>query len=83
MTYHVLLTDRAQADVEKIVDWLVERSPQGTQHWLTALEAAMDSLQRDPCRFARAEARSPRRRASTAPFQDEPWPPLLAGVLRA
>jgi plasmid stabilization system protein ParE len=52
MTHHVLLTDRAQHDVEQIVDWLAERSVAGASSWLEALEEAMASLATNPERFA-------------------------------
>lgn len=53
MTYRVLLTDRAQRDVDRIVEWPAERAPAGAAKWLTALENSLASLEQLPERFAK------------------------------
>ena len=44
MGYRVELTRRAERDVNKIVGWLAERSPQGARAWLDRFEEVLHSL---------------------------------------
>lgn len=44
MSYRVVVTERAERDLEAIGDWLHERSPDGAKRWLLAAWQAIDSL---------------------------------------
>jgi plasmid stabilization system protein ParE len=48
MTYRVLALRKAQVDLHRILSWLVERSPQGAEHWYDAYWAALDDLRKQP-----------------------------------
>ena len=47
---------RAQADVEKIYQFIASRSSAGASRWYSALGEAVNSLARDPNRCAAAES---------------------------
>lgn len=44
MTFSVCELPKAIADVRKIVAWLYERSPQGSESWLDAYDSALARL---------------------------------------
>jgi toxin ParE1/3/4 len=48
MTYEPYLLPRAQADVENIVRFLAERSPQGATSWWDRWEQVLDQLRTAP-----------------------------------
>ena len=54
MTYKLKLLPRAERDVDGILEFLVARSVQGTIDWDQAFQTALDSVKRDPLRFALA-----------------------------
>jgi plasmid stabilization system protein ParE len=54
MTYELLLTPQAEADVDNIIRYLAIRSPQGAVAWCERWEQVMTELVRDPLSFAKA-----------------------------
>jgi plasmid stabilization system protein ParE len=54
MRYHVAILSRARGDIERILDWLGERSPDGANRWLVALEGAKASLAKNPLTYGLA-----------------------------
>jgi plasmid stabilization system protein ParE len=54
MTYEPLLVPGAEADVERIIAYLTQRSPQGAAAWCERWEEAMAELLRNPLQFALA-----------------------------
>lgn len=48
MTYEVLLVPRAEAEVDQIVRFLSERSPQGAIAWCERWAQVLDELRRNP-----------------------------------
>jgi plasmid stabilization system protein ParE len=54
MGFRVVLLRRAEDEVDSILAWLVERSPQGAQSWLAALERAKTDLAENPGSFGLA-----------------------------
>ena len=51
MNYEVVLLRNAQSEFHAIVDWLVQRSPQGAMKWLEAYEQVVNRLESDPESF--------------------------------
>ena len=45
MKFQVLVLRQADADIDSIVTWLMNRSPSGARSWHRALEAAFDWLE--------------------------------------
>ncbi len=39
MSYHIQLTAQVEADIERIIDWLATRSPEGASRWYQSLYA--------------------------------------------
>jgi plasmid stabilization system protein ParE len=60
MRFRVLVLRRAADYVQRIYDWLHERSPAGAIAWFASFNAALDRLEEGPEHFALA-AESPRR----------------------
>ena len=54
MTFDVVVTARAESDLERIGDWLHERSPDGAMCWLAAASAAITGLASSPRRHSPA-----------------------------
>ena len=54
MTYHIILQPTAEADVERIIDYLAERSPEGAAAWCRAWENLLAQLRQRPESFALA-----------------------------
>jgi len=54
MRYFVRVQPQAQADADRILDWLAPQSPAGAQRWRAAFRLAAASLSNDPTRFALA-----------------------------
>jgi plasmid stabilization system protein ParE len=54
MTFEAVFLRKAQHDLDLIVEYLARHSPAGARNWLTALEAAVDLLERDPHQYALA-----------------------------
>jgi plasmid stabilization system protein ParE len=54
MAFRVVLLRRAENEVNEIVGWLVERSPQGASRWLAALEEAKSKLAKNPLGYGLA-----------------------------
>jgi plasmid stabilization system protein ParE len=52
--YHVTIVRRAREDVQRILDWLFPRSPEGATRWLAALEHAEASLATNPLAYGLA-----------------------------
>ncbi len=50
MAYVVKIMPRAQADLERICEWLTARSPLHSQDWFEGLVDAIESLQERPNR---------------------------------
>jgi plasmid stabilization system protein ParE len=48
MPFAVILLRRAQADVDRIYQWLSTRSATGASHWYAAFAACIAELRRDP-----------------------------------
>ena len=48
MTHHVELTRRAEVDVDGILGWLRERSPQGAAAWYGVWCEVLDKLRKQP-----------------------------------
>jgi hypothetical protein len=48
MTFRVIIQPVAEVEVQKIYDWLAERSPQGAVTWYEAYIFALDALRSDP-----------------------------------
>ncbi len=44
MNRHVVILERAEADIRRIFGWLYRRSPRGAENWLAALESARTQL---------------------------------------
>lgn len=55
MTYELLLTPQAEADVDNIIRYLAIRSPQGALAWCERWEQVMTELARDPLGLAPAQ----------------------------
>ena len=54
MTFEVNLLPRAEVDVQRIVQFLGERSPQGAAAWWQRWEEAIDELRERPLQLALA-----------------------------
>ena len=54
MTFEVVLTDEAAANLRAISDWICKRSPQGALAWLDAFEDAKRRLAKAPLSCGRA-----------------------------
>ncbi len=55
MNYRVLLSARAEQDVDETLAWISHKgSVSGAGRWLDRLLAAIDTLERDPMRFGLA-----------------------------
>lgn len=50
MAYQVLLAAAAQADAERIYDWVIERAPVHGAEWFDALMQSLHSLRKLPLR---------------------------------
>lgn len=48
MSFHVRVFAKAERELEAILDWLSQRSPQGAARWLTAFEHSKDLIGRNP-----------------------------------
>jgi plasmid stabilization system protein ParE len=48
MTLRLNILPRAQQDVQKIFDWIAERSPDGANRWFAAFEQATQKLLINP-----------------------------------
>jgi plasmid stabilization system protein ParE len=58
MTYHVIITDRAEADIQHAFDWWSEnRSREQATRWYEGIYPAIESLARSPRRFGYASER--------------------------
>ena len=44
MSLQLIVTQRADADIDSILTWLINRSPSGAQSWHRALSEALDWL---------------------------------------
>jgi plasmid stabilization system protein ParE len=51
MAYRVEVARRAQADLEELYLWVVERAPQQGARWFNGLERAIVSLDQHPKRY--------------------------------
>ncbi len=58
MTYRIVITARARADVLESFRWLVERSPDAATRWYAGLQKAIAGLRKLPGRHPIAEAES-------------------------
>jgi plasmid stabilization system protein ParE len=58
MTFQVRILSRAENDVRRIYDWILERSPQGAVSWLVAFESGADSLRVNPHQWPTAPENS-------------------------
>lgn len=47
MPFTVLLLRQAQADVDRIYEWLSKRSPSGAERWYAAFAACIADIRRD------------------------------------
>ena len=67
MSYSVVLQPRAHQQFRHIVQWLMARSPEGAERWITAFEAAVSRLEQDPesCGLASETIRSFRKLRQT------------------
>ncbi|HEY0982807.1 type II toxin-antitoxin system RelE/ParE family toxin [Schlesneria sp.] len=54
MSFHVVVSRRAKADIREIVTWIRERSAKGAVSWVDALEKSLKQLERTPGSRARA-----------------------------
>lgn len=54
MKYQVVITLRAQSDLQGIVEWIGQDSPENAENWLSCLLDAIDSLASFPQRCALA-----------------------------
>ncbi len=54
MTYELLLAPRAESDVDRIVHFLAERSPQGATAWCERWQQVLVELRNDPLKYALA-----------------------------
>jgi plasmid stabilization system protein ParE len=54
MTYRIILQPAAEADVERIVDYLFERSPDGAVAWCKVWDKLLAELRQRPETFALA-----------------------------
>ena len=54
MPFRVILLGRAEYDVNAIVDWLIERSPQGAARWLASFDDARTNLANNPLGYGLA-----------------------------
>ena len=52
MEFDVLVTARAEADLQALGDWLHERSPDGARRWTNAASAALTGLRENPRRHS-------------------------------
>lgn len=48
MTYSVAILQRARQDVQRIFDWLADRSEQGAQNWFESFERSVSTLSENP-----------------------------------
>ena len=82
MTYRLLITQRAAADLEEAYRWYAERSPEGAVRWYNGFLDALDTLAANPerCPLAPEDSKFPievrqllygRRRSYRALFT--PW----------
>jgi plasmid stabilization system protein ParE len=44
MNFRIEVTSRAERDIDEIVSWIAQRSPQGASSWLRRLEEVFDHL---------------------------------------
>src|SRR5262245_14701342 len=51
MTYRVVITATALAEIEQAFDWLAERNPRAAEKWHASLLAAVDELEEHPLRY--------------------------------
>ena len=77
MTYRVQLTAQAEADIDRIFDWLFQRSPEGARRWYEAFWESAERLKSNPLSMRTC----PRRRwlpggSSPDALQDEAGPNL-------
>jgi plasmid stabilization system protein ParE len=54
MTFIVTVLGRARTDIAEIHSWLYQRSPEGAERWLAALEASTAGLEQQPLSFGLA-----------------------------
>lgn len=54
MAYSVTIARRAKSDLQKIGDWLHERSPAGARSWLAVARATIAGLEESPRRHSLA-----------------------------
>lgn len=54
MTYRIILQPSAESDVDRIVGYLTERSPQGAATWCNAWDNLLDQLRERPESFGLA-----------------------------
>lgn len=54
MTYELLLVSRAESEVDRIVQYLTERSPQGAAAWCDRWLAVLAEVRRDPLKYGLA-----------------------------
>jgi len=54
MTYRVHLTAQAEADIDRIFDWLFQRSPEGARRWYEAFWESAERLKSNPLSSALA-----------------------------
>ena len=61
MTYRLLITQRAAADLEEAYRWYAERSPEGAVRWYNGFLDALDTLAADPerCPLAPEDSKFP------------------------
>jgi len=61
MTYRLLISQRAAADLEEAYRWYAERSPEGAVRWYNGFLDALDTLAADPerCPLAPEDSRFP------------------------
>ena len=50
MKYHILIQPSAEEDIESIVRWIAENSPQNAQEWYQRVKHAISSLSQSPKR---------------------------------
>ncbi len=48
MTYSVSILRRARQDVQRIFDWLADRSAQGAESWFESFERSVSALSENP-----------------------------------
>jgi toxin ParE1/3/4 len=58
MTFRVIITARAEAQLNAATDWIAERSPQAALSWYNAFVRKLKSLGQNPLRCERARESS-------------------------